>query len=64
MLEQEQVAQQFQSLLDMERQAEALYAALAAKVTDPAVRAQIEQLRRDKQRHIRLTERLLEIVNA
>jgi rubrerythrin len=63
MLEQEQIAEQFQALLEMEKKAEALYADLAAKA-DPALRGRIEQLRRDKLRHIRLTERLLEIVSA
>lgn len=63
MLEQEQIAEQFQALLEMEKKAEALYAELAARA-DPALRARIEELRRDKLRHIRLTERLLEIVSS
>lgn len=62
MLEEEEIAQQFQALLEMERQAEQTYAELLAKVEDPAIRQQIEQLHRDKLRHIQLTQRLLEIV--
>jgi rubrerythrin len=62
MLEQSILREQFQQLLRKEREAEQAYADLAGKVTDPAVREQIDQLRRDKQRHIALTERLLELV--
>jgi len=62
-LEQEQIASQFQALLEMEKQAEALYAQLLDKVEDATVRQKLEQLRKDKQRHIRLTQRLLEIVD-
>ncbi len=62
MLEQAEISQQFHDLLEMERQAERLYAELLGGVGDPAVRQQLDQLLRDKQRHIRLTERLLEIV--
>ena len=54
--------EQFQELLRKEREAERVYAELAAKVEDVSLREQVEQLRRDKLRHIRLTERLLEIV--
>jgi len=62
MLEQATLREQFQTLLSQEQQALEAYAELAAKVTDPAVRQQVEQLHRDKQRHVELTERLLEIV--
>jgi len=62
MLEQAMLRDQFQALLTQEKQALAAYADLAAKVTDPSILEQVEQLRRDKQRHIELTERLLEIV--
>ena len=62
-LEQEQIASQFQALLEMEKQAEALYAQLLDKVEDASTRQKLEQLRKDKQRHIRLTQRLLEIVD-
>ncbi len=62
MLEQERLREQFQALLDQEQQALAVYTELADKVQDPRLRDQVEELRRDKQRHVELTERLLEIV--
>jgi rubrerythrin len=62
MLEQAMLREQFLALLDKERQAERLYAELSARLTDPVLRRQIEQLHRDKERHIALAERLLEIV--
>lgn len=63
MLEQAMLREQFLALLDKERQAERTYAELSSRLTDPALRRQIEQLQRDKQRHIALAERLLEIVD-
>jgi rubrerythrin len=62
MLDQALLREQFQTLLSQEQQALQAYADLVAKVDDPAVREQVEQLHRDKQRHVELTERLLEIV--
>ena len=62
MLETVFIEEQFQSLLDRAQQAEQMYAALADSAEDPSVRAEMDQLRRDKQRHIRLAQRLLEIV--
>ena len=62
MLEQALMAEQFQSLLEKERQAACTYASLADKVSDPQLRAKIEQLCHDKEKHVRLAERLLEIV--
>jgi len=61
-LEQAQLREQFESLLTQQKQALAAYAELAAKLDDPAMRGHLAQLQRDKQRHIELTERLLEIV--
>lgn len=61
-LEQAQLREQFESLLTQQQQALAAYAELATKLEDPAVRGHLVQLQRDKQRHIELTERLLEIV--
>jgi rubrerythrin len=55
--------ERFQMLLSQEQQALDAYADLVSRVTDPALREQVEQLHRDKQRHIELTERLLEIVS-
>ena len=62
MFEQAVLREQFQALLQSERQAAACYAELAAKIEDPQFRQQAEQLHRDKQRHILLAERLLEII--
>jgi rubrerythrin len=62
MFEQAMLREQFQALLHQEQQAERLYAELVAKLTDPHLRQQVQQLHRDEQRHVRLAERLLEIV--
>ncbi len=62
MLEQAQLREQVQELLAHERAAEEAYAQLAQRVADPNIRSQFENLRHDKQRHIRLAERLLEIL--
>ena len=62
MLEQTHISEQFQALLNLEQQAQRLYEQLHAKVGDRIVAAQLDQLRRDKQRHIQLIQRLLEIV--
>ena len=63
MLEQSLLRDEFQTLLDQQRNAARLYADLAAKSGDPRIRQQAQELQRDKLRHIRLTERLLEIVD-
>ena len=63
MLEHERLRERFQALLSQEQQALAAYADLASRVQDPGLRDQVEQLHREKQRHIELTERLLEIVD-
>ena len=62
MLDQARLRQQFQTLLEEERQANKTYMDLMSKVDNPQVRRQIEQLVQDKNRHIELAERLLEIV--
>jgi rubrerythrin len=62
MLEQHRLREQFQVLLDQEQRALAAYAELASKVHDPSLRDKVEELRRDKARHVELAERLLEIV--
>ena len=64
MLEQAQLAEQFRKLLATEQQAEAVYAQLSRQAGDPDVKTQALQLLREKQKHIRLTERLLEILEA
>ncbi len=63
MLEQALLREQFQSLLRQEKEALAGYDDLAASISDPVLQAQVEQLQREKQRHLRLAERLLEIVD-
>ena len=62
MFEQAVLAEQFESLLYRTQQAEQMYASLADNVADPQLRREIEQLRRDKERHVSLAKRLLEIV--
>ena len=62
-LEHEVLAEQFEALLRQEQQVEESYAGLAQKVTDPAALADIKNIHRDKQRHIQLAQRLLEIVD-
>lgn len=62
MLEQDQLRQQISALLGQERQAADTYAELAASTQDAALKDQLNQLCRDKQRHVRLAERLLEIL--
>ncbi len=63
MLEQALLREQFQALLDQQRQAVLVYADLAGRATDPSLKMQAQEIQRDKERHIRLTERLLEIVD-
>ena len=62
MLEEAILRDQFSDLLERERQAAAQYERLIAQLTDPKLREQVQSLLRDKQRHIALAERLLEIV--
>ncbi len=62
MLEQTQIAEQFLALLEMEKQAHQMYFDLATRLTDPEALKQVRQLLHDKQRHIQLIQRLLEIV--
>ena len=63
MFEEAQLAEQFNALLDQQQQAADYYAAMAAQTDDPQVRRQVEQVCREKKRHIQLTRRLLEIVD-
>lgn len=62
MLEQSNLVEEFSSLLDMERQAQQAYSDMAARVPQGPIRQQLEQLIRDKQKHVKLIERLLEIL--
>ncbi len=61
-LQHQQLAEQFQDLLTQEQQAEGTYAAMAEQTADPQIKIQLESIRSDKQRHIDLIQRLLEIV--
>jgi rubrerythrin len=63
MLEQATLRERFATLLEQQRQALMVYESVAGQSSDPAVRKQALQLRKEKERHIRLTERLLEIVD-
>ncbi len=56
------LAEKFRELLEQERQAEGVYAGLSEQVTDPAAREHIQQIHREKLRHVQLVERLIEIV--
>ena len=62
MFEEAMLAEQFQVLLTQAQQAEQLYASLVSRLHDPGLRQEVLQLHHDKQRHVRLAERLLEIV--
>ncbi len=62
MLEEALLAEQFETLLSHAKQAESMYESLASSVSDPSMRNEIEQLLRDKRRHVLMTQRLLEIV--
>jgi hypothetical protein len=62
-LEQTTLRQRFQALLDQQRQVLSVYESLAGSTSDPAVRKQAIQLRKDTERHVQLTERLIEIVD-
>lgn len=61
-MEHAMLAERFRALLEQEREAEQVYAELAAKVADLNAREQIRQIHREKLRHVELVERLLEIV--
>ena len=63
MFEEAELAEQFNALLDQQQHAADHYQAVAAKTDDPQMKHQIEQVCRDKKRHIQLTQRLLEIVD-
>lgn len=56
------LAETFHALLEKEREAEKLYAGLAGQITDPSTRRHVEQIHREKLHHVKLVERLLEIV--
>jgi len=53
----------FNGLYASTRKAEQQYRSLAAAATDPVRREEFTRLARDGQRHVELTERLLEILS-
>ncbi len=61
MLDQFVLREQFKTLQETQRQALGRYES-AAQNADPAAKADLDQLCRDKRRHLELTERLLEII--
>jgi rubrerythrin len=63
MFEEALLAEQFQDLLTHAQEAERMYAGLAECVEDPELREKVQQVHLDKLRHVRLAERLLEIVD-
>jgi len=62
MLEQALLREQIQAFLATENQTLQAYSRLTADTGNPQLREQLEQLSKEKQRHIRLTEQLLEIL--
>lgn len=62
MLEQAILAEQLQSLLAAEQEATKKYQALAQALREPQAAEQARQLMREKQKHVELAQRLLDIV--
>ena len=62
-VEQSMLSERFTELLEAERRAEQAYANCAADESDPEKRTQLEQICREKARHVELVRRLLEIVD-
>ena len=62
MLEQALLRKQFETLLADQQAVLGQEEAAAARQADPEAQVHFEALCRDKKRHIRLTQRLLEIV--
>ena len=54
--------EQIEGLLAKQQEAEQMYARMAGYVSDAGAREQLDQVRRQKRKHILLTERLLEIL--
>ncbi len=62
MLEQMILRERFEDLLARQQNALGCYESAGSNTTDPETRKQLNQLCKEKKRHIQLTERLLEIV--
>ena len=56
------LAERFGALLEYQRRAERVYTDLASQLTEGSLRREVEQICREKQRHVALVQRLLEIV--
>ena len=64
MLEQALLREQVQAFLASETQARQAYTRATETADNPQLREQLEQLGKDTQRHIRLTQQLLEILES
>ena len=62
MFEQAILSEQFQRLLLKQQEVTEAYSKLLEGLNDPKLRDQFDEVLRAKQRHVRLSERLLEIV--
>jgi len=62
MLDQFLLREQFKTLQITQQEALGRYESAAARQADPTAKADLDQLCRDKRRHLELTERLLEII--
>ena len=62
-LQHEMIAEQFEELLLQEQAVADHYQALAREASDPAVRSRLQDILRDKRRHIELVRRLVEIMD-
>ena len=63
MFEEARPSEQFRTLLGHQQQVAQQYAAMVNQTTNPKLKKQVQQLHREKQRDIELTQRLLEIVD-
>jgi len=62
-LQHQMISEQFRELLEQEQAVADRYESLAADAPDPTVKARLAEICRDKQRHIALVQRLLEIMD-
>ncbi len=62
MFEEAILSEQFQRLLLKQQEVANAYSKLLEDLDDPELRSQVDEVVREKQRHVRLSERLLEIV--
>lgn len=62
MLDESLLRDRFEQILDHQREMEGVYASMADGADCPMAREQIEQIRRDKRRHVMLVERVFEIL--